>query len=735
MVGVDLAFVVAFYWIAKEQLGWWSPSDALLNPDSLATVLPWLGPLAISLQAGFWEECLFRAIPLAGAALLGNRFGNRRVWIGGAFIVQILIFGAAHAAYPTQPAYARLIELIVPSTVFGLLYLRFGLLPVIVMHFTFDAVLFALPLFVSSAPGVLVDQGIFVLILLAPLWAVLSARVRGGKWIDLPAPLRNGAWRPPVPEEREEPTITMPRDQLDLPRLPVVAGIAIVGFGIWAYTAVTPSESPSLKVGRGQAVDTAREELTAQGVNTDHWTESSVVVSGLDAGDRFVWSKAGADSYRALLGEYLPEPRWRVRYARFEGEVAARAEEHIVWVRADGKLARREHRLAEGAAGSTLSEQDARSLARKALGPPDRVANLHEVSAESSSLPERTDWTFTFRDEEIARLEGGEARVVVEIAGDEIVDTRRYVHLPEEWRRSEDQRRATLSIAFTLSSIVLGLLLLAGTVAAVVSWTRGQFNVRAGIGVGILSAAISVLSLANNWPALMNATSAAQPLPLQIGISLMAGLVVAGLGAALLGLLAGFMHRLALGLPIPDRRIAVCTGLALGLGFLGTVGLVRILFGSSLPEWSAYGSASSIIPWMGAALDPVPQYLILTLVALLVITSVNTLSTGWTRRRVVCAAVLLLVGTVLVPGKVPEDVTSWLVSGLAGGVFLLIAYIWVLRAHPSLVVFATAGMVVPGLLESGLDQAYGGALAGSLIGAISILLLSWRGFKIFGRAT
>ena len=733
MVGVDLAFVVAFYWVAKEQLGWWTPSDALLNPDSLATVLPWLGPLAISLQAGFWEECLFRAIPLAGAALLGNRFGNRRAWIGGAFILQILIFGAAHAAYPTQPAYARLIELIVPSTIFGLLYLRFGLLPVIVMHFTFDAVLFALPLFVSSAPGVLVDQSIFVLILLTPFWAVLSARLRGGKWIEVPTALRNGSWTPSVPEVYEAPATAMPRERVGLPRLPVVAGIAVVGFGIWAYTAATPSESPSLGVGRGQAVEVARGELTAQGIDPDEWTELSVVVSGLDSQDRFVWSEVGAEHYRSLLGKYLPEPRWRVRYARFEGEVAARAEEYIVWIGADGRIARSEHRLAEDATGPALSEQDARSLARTALGPQDRVADMHEVSAESSSLPERTDWTFVFRDDEIADLEGGEARLVVELAGDEIVDKRRYVHLPEEWRRSEDQRRATLSIASTLSSIVLGLLLLAGTVAAVVSWTRGQFNLRAGIGVGILSAAISVLSLANNWPALINATSTAQPLPLQIGISLMVGLVVAGLGATLLGLLAGFMHRLALGLPLPNRKIAVCTGLALGLGFLGTVGLVRLLFGSSLPEWSAYGPASSFVPWLGAALGPVPGYLILTLVGMLVITSVNTLSSGWTRRRVIGAAVLLLVGTVLVPGKVPEDVTSWLVSGLAGGVFLLIAYIWVLRAHPSLVVFATAGMVVPGLLESGLDQAYGGALAGSLIGAISILLLSWRGFTMLTR--
>ena len=733
MVGVDLAFVVAFYWIAKEYLGWWSPSDALLDPNSLATVLPWLGPLAISLQAGFWEECLFRAIPLAGAALLGNRFGNRRVWIGGAFVVQILIFGAAHAAYPTQPAYARLIELIVPSTVFGLLYLRFGLLPVIVMHFTFDAVLFALPLFASSAPGVWVDQGLFVLILLTPLWIVLSARLRGGRWIDARTALLNRTWRPPDPEIGESPTIAMPRERLDLPRLPVVAGIAAVGFGLWAYAAATPSESPSLEVGRSRSLEVARGALAAQGVDTEDWTELSVVVGRLDAADRFVWSESGAERYRTLLGEYLPEPRWRVRYARFEGDVAARAEEHIVWVGADGKLARREHRLAEGTAGLELSEENARSLARTALGPPDRAASLREVSAESSSLPERTDWTFTFRDEKIADLEGGEPRVAVELAGDEIVDTRRYFHLPEEWRRSEDQRRETLSIAFTLSSIMLGLVLLAGTAGAVIRWTRGQFNVRAGLEIGVLAFTVSVLSLANDWPTFMNATSTAQPLPLQIGISLVGGLVGGGIAATVLGLLAGLTHALAAGRHPSSRVIAVCTGLALGLGFLGSMALVGIVFGSSLPDWSAYGPASSVVPLLGAALDRVAQYLMLTLGALLVITSVNVLTEQWARRRVMGAALLMLVGMLLAPGKVPEDVISWMISGLVGGVFLLAAYAWVLRSRPALVVFATAAMIVPGLIGSGLDQAYASALAGSLIGAIVISLLFWRWFETLTR--
>ena len=525
IVGIDLAFLVAFYWITVGYLGWWSPSDALLNPDSLATVLPWLSPLAISLQAGFWEECLFRAVPLAGAALIGDRFGNRRAWIAGAFLLQIVIFGAGHAAYPTQPSYARLIELIVPSTIFGLLYLRFGLLPAIVMHFAFDAVLFGIPLFVSSAPGAWVDQGIFGGIFLTPLWVVLSARYRGGGWIDAPAALRNAAWRPPAVEAPAEPASAPVRESAGLPSLPLVAAVGVVGLGLWAYAAATPSESPRLEVGRAEAVAAAREVLAAQGVEPGDWTETSRVNSGLGLAHRFVWSEAGEDRHRALLGEYLAPPRWRVRYARFEGDVAARAEEHVVWIGPDGVPGRREHRLAEDAAGATLSEEDARILAQGVLARIGSAPDMAEVSAESSRRPARTDWTFTFRDESAGDLAGGEARVAVEIAGDEVVDTRRYVFLPEGWRRADEQRRTTLSIAGIASTIVLGVLLVAGAVLAVVRWTRGAFDLKVALAAAGIAMVAAVVTMANNWPLLMSGLSTAQPLPLQLGIGVAGGLI------------------------------------------------------------------------------------------------------------------------------------------------------------------------------------------------------------------
>ena len=388
-VGAMLAFLVAFYWITRSQLGWWSPSDALYQPDSVATVLPWLNPLAISLQAGFWEECLFRAVPLAGAALLGERFGRRRAWIAAAFVVQILVFGAAHANYPAQPAYARLVELILPSAAFGLLYLRFGLLPAIVMHFAFDAVLFSMPLFLSTAAGAWIDQGLFVAIFLLPIWVVLVARVRGGAWIEAPAQLFNGAWQPPTAEPPQTQPQAAPSPRLALPRVSVSAAIALAGLALWAYVAVKPVESPPLEIGRGVALEIAREALAANEVDADEWRELAVVRGGRGQSHRFVWSEAGPEAFRAEVGRYLSSPGWRVRYAQFEGDVAARAEEYLVWIDGNGSVERFEHRLAEDTAGASLEEEAARSIARDALARLDAAADLVEVSARKRSAPNR----------------------------------------------------------------------------------------------------------------------------------------------------------------------------------------------------------------------------------------------------------------------------------------------------------------------------------------------------------
>lgn len=162
LAAVFSAYQVALYFGANRWFGWWSPSDTIFDPNVLASYVPWFNSLAPAVHAGLWEECLFRAVPIAGAALIGQRLGKRKLWIIGALILQAVIFGSAHANYVNEPAYARPVELLIPALVFGLLYIYYGLLPVIILHFTFDASWMSLPLFFYSGKGALVNQVVVI---------------------------------------------------------------------------------------------------------------------------------------------------------------------------------------------------------------------------------------------------------------------------------------------------------------------------------------------------------------------------------------------------------------------------------------------------------------------------------------------------------------------------------------------------------------------------------------------
>ncbi|HYI86534.1 MAG TPA: CPBP family intramembrane glutamic endopeptidase, partial [Burkholderiales bacterium] len=437
LVSVFLAYDVMLYFVATKYFGWWSPSEALLHPDVLATYAPWLSAIANSFQAGFWEEALFRAVPLAGAALIGDRFGRRRLFLVIAFIVQALIFGAGHAQYPAQPSYARPVELILPSIGFGLLYLHYGLLPGIILHYAFDVVLFSIPILLADAPGIWVQKAMIALFVLVPLWVVLGRRMQIGRWTELSPADRNAAWTPPATIEHEAVAFEAPHTAIG-PR----ARTAWLAIGVLALVAIVGvsmrSNTTRLSATRQDAEAAARSALAERGVTLDRkWRVMPMPLDGSEGPHEFVAETAGDARRRELVGKYLPAPGWLVRIATFEVDVVDRAEEWGVVVSATGQVLRVRHIVPEDRPGATLDEREARALAVKAvaerLGLDAARGQIKEVSAAPAKLKARTDWTFTFADTTVAPLPQGEPRIDVGIAGNEVVAARPYVFVPEEW--------------------------------------------------------------------------------------------------------------------------------------------------------------------------------------------------------------------------------------------------------------------------------------------------------------
>jgi len=63
------AYVAMFYLVTRHVLGWWVPTELTDQPNLISTPLPWVSGVALSLQAGIWEETLFRALPLSLLAI------------------------------------------------------------------------------------------------------------------------------------------------------------------------------------------------------------------------------------------------------------------------------------------------------------------------------------------------------------------------------------------------------------------------------------------------------------------------------------------------------------------------------------------------------------------------------------------------------------------------------------------------------------------------------------------
>jgi len=727
LVGILFGYEVLLYFVASRWLGWWTPSDALVQPDVLANYFPWLTSIAVSAQAGFWEETLFRAVPIAGAALLGTRFGRRGWWIAGAMVVQALVFGSGHAGYATQPYFARLVELIIPSFMFGGLYIVFGLLPAIVLHFTFDVVWFALPLFVSTAPGIWMNRIFVVALVFTPLWVVLVARWRVKAWKEVPEAVLNRSWQPAEaskPAVAEESQVPRALSSAMVRYLPIAGALGLV---LWIFAAVFKTNGPPLNVSREQAKAIAAQAMEQRGVRLPGpWTALTAIVGQPDQQDRFIWQTAGRETYGRLMNEYLSPPHWTVRFVQFEGDVAARAEEYQVLIAGNGRVHRVKHTLPEAAAGKSIAEGEARILAREAMIKEFQIepSTLKEVSAVPSKLKARTDWMFTFSAEGDTKLPQGERRIAVQISGDQVADVYRFVHVPEEWKRQERDRDTLPMIVNIGSSVVLVGIVVTGIIAAIVSWSRKRFVVSSFLLISALLLLLSLAGFVNSIPSLTAQFSTAQPYKIQMFVLVGLGLLGLVLVSVSMGLVAGLGHYWCLNEEPLSHSAAWLVGLSLGSIAAGILALGSLLGPSLTPKWAAYGLLNGYVPQLGSVTGPVSGYFMQTIIMVFIFAALNRFTRNWSGRKIPFGMLLFLLGFV-VAGTAAETMQAWLMQGAITGCLLLATYLLVLRFSVKSCIIAVGAIQIFDTLKQGISAAYPMALPLSLLAAVLVGLATW----------
>lgn len=734
LVSVFFAYDVLLYLVMTKVFSWWSPAEALIHPDVLATYAPWLSAIANSFQAGFWEEALFRAVPIAGAALIGERVGHRRLFIVLGFVVQAVIFGAGHAPYPNQPAYARPVELIIPSIGFGLLYLYFGLLPGIILHFAFDVVWFSLPIFLAKAPGIWFQQVMVVVLTLVPLWIVLWRRAQAGRSTELSPSDLNGAWTPPAPAERPAEAPALPHQQLPAAARTAWLALGAIGLIVCAAAVALQKDNPfgPLPLSREQAENLARQELQKRGVTLPpKWRVMGVPDDGSGGPHQFVVETAGEQRWRELLGVYLPKPRWRVRVATFVGDVVDRAEEWLMYVTSTGEIRNVRHIVPEGRAGAALDETAARARALTAVK--ERLAldaaQIREVSAKPQKQQARTDWKFTYTDTTIAPLPKGEPRIDVDLAGDEVASVARYVFVPEEWERQQRAASTRNIVIQIATSVVFGGLLLAAAIGGMVAWSRGSYAPRLFLAAAAMVLAAAAIDLANSWPSVIASLSTSAPLQLQVIGIIAVGFIGLALLGALVGLAIGALpHRLAGLGRLPDRDV-LPLGIALGLFGAAAGALSGWL---RTPEWAQFpqvGALGTIVPILSEAVDPVAGFLTRLAVVTATLLTIDRVTASWTHRRALGVTALAVIGFLSVGVPASGHAAGWALAGALIAVALAAAYVTLLRFDITLVPAGLGTMMAVGVLARGAQRPFPGALPGSIVAAMLIALLAYWWLK------
>ena len=733
-VPIELALIAAFYFVTNRWLGWWQPSEALTDPNILSSLVPALTPISIALQAGFMEECVFRAVPLALGALVGARYGRRRLGIAIAFVLQAVVFGAAHANYPGFPSYSRLVELLVPSMMWALIFLRYGLLPTIMLHALFDLALISIPLFLVDAPGSSLQRALVIAAALVPACIVLVRRAQSGAWGTLPASLFNAAWLPAepaatTPERAAVAGVVGARGALLQRALPL---LGLAGLAAWIAFTTLRADVPPLAIDRGAAEAAATAALAQRGVVPGpQWQRFSAPRSALDESAQrqwhgFVWREAGAIAYRALVGRTLAPPLWDVRFARFDGDVAERAEEWRVTVAGDGVVRQVVHRLPEGRPGPLLEHDAAQAIAERALR--ERLAQdaaaLQLRSAEQTARPARRDWAFTYADPRIDVGKGGEARAQVIVAGDEVVLAGRSVFVPEAWQRAESEREGRRQLAKLCSIVVIALAAIGALIYAVVAWGKGRSDRRAFLRVAGISLVLMVAVSANNWPVVAMQLKTAEPVANQVVIGILGALAGGLLVALLFGLLAGvgaYYARTQVAARMGGRFPAWTLGVAAALATAGIAAALTALVTPEMPVWPNLRAQTVAWPWAGALTGGLALIPAVT-VTLFLLSVVDRVTAGWTRRIFACALVLVLLGAaaaIFAGQELHYALLQGVIEGLTTFAFAWLVLRYDLRTVPA---FVATGLLLDGAGSAAIAGTVGAWILVALAAAVTIAL-------------
>jgi membrane protease YdiL (CAAX protease family) len=729
LTGIAVAYQTVFY-IQAYKLGAWSPADVPYD-DILNTRLPW----AFVLFGGFFpavsEEFLFRmfAIPF-----LRKIF--RSVVL--AIVVAGFIWGFGHTAYPQQPFYIRGIEVGLDGVVVGFLFLKFGILPALIEHYSIDAMYTAMLLLRSPNLYYRVSGAASAGIILIPIAACLVAYWRHGGFRSEDG-LLNVDDQPGVePASPPEPVAPLdsPLDYRPLGNRVRTAAFALLAAGIAALLVPIDrfGDRPKYRLSSSEARARATAFAGASGFETVavpavHWD------GGDDIAAKYFLERLSVPDVSAKFEQYRAIQHWRVRFFK-----PLNQEELLVAVHPEsGKILGYSHKLPEDQPGADLAEPAARQIAAASaasFGWDTAAMDLKENGADKKKA--RRDYTFVWeaRPGDPRNVAEARYRVAIGVSGDKPVSARGYWKLPEDYLRARE-RKNFMSIATVAGKIALLALLTVCGIWTLIRLIRDRaVPWRFALILGGVAAALSLIGHFLEFPLLLEQYDTAIPLEtfrmnqaIGVVVALIFGFLVATAAAALV---AGAFPEVRRSFWPAARRVlardaAVALAAAVGL-FL----VVRQCGGALIDHFHAQAilspSAPTLIatsaPWLGAASGALDTMLVTAgaLVTLVLILRSRT----W-----LAWLVLILLPIVAFPDNVrtPGEWTLQYVLHVLGLLAVIVFCRWFARRN--YLAYAVALWLMA--LSGELAKLYGNTapvhfwvLVAIVLGGLDWALLPWR---------
>lgn len=736
---IAFAYVAVFYLVTRTLLGWWVPSEVLDDPNLIATPMPWMSGIAMSLNAGVWEEALFRALPLALLSLWVGQRPKRGWWMAAGVVVTALTFGFAHASYASWPPYSRGVEIFLDACFWGVLVLNFGILVTVVAHFVYDLVLFGLFATSGNAAEYHISAAIILLALLAPALVVAWRWRRQGGLTAAPNEARFAAW---TPVESAETIATLaPRQSQVLTtrarRLAVTAAI------IAAVAAVVrppqPTLGPQFTADRARVSSTADSMLRAQGGEPAGWRRlTNTATDTLAAWPRFLHEYKLIPQAQRFATTYLPPAWWVVRYVHTTGTAAQRTEEWRVRLLPDGRPLDARHLIPDSARRNATLPDDVRRIALAALTREGvNTAMLQESDFKETALPARHDVTVTYTDTAVKLPAGAAARAWVHVAGDEPLVARRGVELPETFIRADRERQTTHAMIAGLC----GLFLIGGIVTgAIVVARRRPMLLRDGMfdrrGTFMLVGALVVLAVLgdlNSLPSTLFSYDTAEPWSRFLGTKALGFVSAIPLSLIVLGLwLALGALRRRVGIPMLAGPASSATSNDMLIVGLGLGGLVYAMSRISefVPSKGIPHAPSTLlneaVPMLGGISDLPSTTMMMVALLGIPILVVAGITRKWTLRVLIAAVMLALLVSSMIAVAPTNDVEPMRVILLVAMMALvaLALYTWGTVSAWSWIVAALVQQGLGGLRQAVHAPTWQERVAYGLVLSFACLLIA-----------